>query len=93
MVAYVDSNRLAWCGYPDGTAPLADCELIKQVTDAEHLEWLQAVAKVDGRRGIMARRALDEILIGRSESDAIARLVGGEECQDDPRRGMPEVRR
>lgn len=44
VVAYADydADRLAWAGWPDGTAPLSECERIKACSDEEHAE---AVAK------------------------------------------------
>lgn len=29
VVAYVAADRLAWCGWPQGQAALADCTLLK----------------------------------------------------------------
>lgn len=45
-VAYADPerNELSWFGWPEGTAKLSDCELVKRCSDARHLEcvadWL-----------------------------------------------------
>lgn len=38
VVAYADydTDRLAWAGWPDGTAPLNECERIKACSDDEH---------------------------------------------------------
>jgi hypothetical protein len=35
VVAYVKGDRLAWCGWPQGEAALADCTLLKKATPAE----------------------------------------------------------
>lgn len=54
-VAYVDGDRLAWCGWPDGTALLSDCRLKKSSTDEDHVKLLHEIAASgSGRR---ARRA------------------------------------
>lgn len=36
LVAYCDGERLSWFGWPDGWAPLSECDLIAQCTDEEH---------------------------------------------------------
>ena len=63
VVAYVDGDRLAWCGWPAGEANLNDCRLKKTCTDEEHRSWLQQIAKSDGKRARMARRALDALAL------------------------------
>ena len=61
VVAYVDGDYLAWCGWPEGEAKLADCELVKRASDEEHLRWLNDIANSSGRRASMAKRALAEL--------------------------------
>lgn len=61
VVAYVDGDYLAWCGWPAGEARVSDCTLVKACSDAEHRHWLEDVAKSEGKRGSMARRALAEL--------------------------------
>lgn len=59
VVAYVNGDDLAWCGWPHGLARTADCELVKSCSDDEHVELLGEMAKVgDDSRGSYARRAL-----------------------------------
>lgn len=59
VVAFVDGDDLAWCGWPNGLARTSDCELVKACDDDEHLNLLTQMAKVDGdSRGSYARRAL-----------------------------------
>lgn len=58
VVAYVDGEDLAWCGWPDGIARAADCWLKKSCTDEEHLKLLKEIAKSDGRRARKAKAAL-----------------------------------
>lgn len=59
VVAYVHGDRLAWCGWPEGEAALADCELEKKATPERRLELLQEMAKLgDDARGRHARHVL-----------------------------------
>lgn len=46
IVAYDDGTWLAWCGWPPGEAKSADCTLLEAVSDAEHVEMLQRLAKM-----------------------------------------------
>lgn len=64
VVAYVDGEKLAWCGWPAGEANAADCWLKKSVSDDEHLNWLFEIAKSDGKRARMARIAIDAFAKG-----------------------------
>lgn len=43
-VAYVRDGRLAWCGFPEGTARLEDCTLVKAATDEERIALLKQMA-------------------------------------------------
>lgn len=36
VVAWAESGRLAWAGWPDGIAALIDCEITYHATDDEH---------------------------------------------------------
>lgn len=59
VVAYVNGDDLAWCGWPHGLARTSDCELVKQCTDEEHDKLLVEMSKISGdSRGSYARRAL-----------------------------------
>lgn len=44
VVAYVRGDRLAWCGWPQGEAALADCTLTKKATPAERDKLLREMA-------------------------------------------------
>ena len=44
VVAYVRGDRLAWCGWPQGEADLADCTLVKKATQAERDKLLREMA-------------------------------------------------
>lgn len=63
LVAYVDGDRLAWCGWPPGEALLTDCELVKSCSDAESLDLLKAIASPNhqDKRGRMARLELEAL--------------------------------
>lgn len=61
VVAFVDHDRLWWCGWPEGTAALADCELIKKATAAERHNLLVDMIKAGGARARYAERALQEV--------------------------------
>jgi hypothetical protein len=58
VIAYVDGEYLAWCGWPEGEARVADCALIKACTDDEHLRMLQECAKSSGKRQRWAQAEL-----------------------------------
>ena len=47
IVAYVRGDRLAWCGWPQGEAALADCSLVKKATDNERLKLLHDLAAIN----------------------------------------------
>lgn len=59
-VAFVDGDRLYWRGWPEGSALLSDCRLIKKATPAERHETLIEMSKSDGVRASYAQRALQE---------------------------------
>ena len=56
-VAFVQDGKLAWCGWPEGFADLADCTLVKAATDDERKSLLEDMARIDGNdsRGRYAR--------------------------------------
>ena len=60
IVAYADyeNDRIAWCGWPDGTALLSDCELIESADDAQRRLRLRDMAKSTGHRAEYARKRL-----------------------------------
>ncbi len=59
VVAYVDGDRLAWCGWPPGEARLADCELIQKAVPGERDKLLHRMAdmRLDDRSGYDRRQA------------------------------------
>lgn len=59
VVAYIDGDRLAWCGWPSGEALLSDCTLVRACGDDEHWEWVERIAKsASGRRARMCQAML-----------------------------------
>jgi len=60
VVACVRDDRLSWCGWPEGTAMLADCTLVRKATSEERDRLLHELATLDGsdHRGVYARRRL-----------------------------------
>lgn len=50
LVAYADysNDRLAWCGWPPGTAKLSDCELKESCTNEESLKLINELANMRG---------------------------------------------
>ena len=62
LVAYVDGDDLAWCGWPDGVARTSDCDLVKACSYDEHVARLREIAQSDaGRRTRKAREALEKL--------------------------------
>jgi hypothetical protein len=61
LVACVDGDRLSWCGWPEGTAMLADCDLVQKAAPGEKEKLLRTLADMnnqDDHRCRFARRAL-----------------------------------
>jgi hypothetical protein len=48
VVAYVDGERLAWCGWPSGTARLSDCTLVRKATPEQRRQLLEELAAMSG---------------------------------------------
>lgn len=63
VVAYVEGERLSWCGWPPGNAYLADCTLVKKATDSEKMALLAQMAEMhsDDPRKRYAQRILKEL--------------------------------
>ena len=62
VVAYVQGDRLAWCGWPPGEAALADCSLTEKATPAERDKLLHQLAKHgDDQRATYARHRLAQM--------------------------------
>lgn len=48
VVAYVKGEYLAWCGWPEGEAKLADCELLEKATPEYRDKLLKQMAAMSG---------------------------------------------
>lgn len=84
VVAYVDGDRLAWSGWPEGSAEKSDCSLVWCCTDAEHekhlREWADHPVRSDhgalDHRHVVCKRQLDALLFQRErEHRGIFRVV------------------
>jgi len=61
LVAYVQDDRLAWCGWPEGEARLEDCELERSCTDEQHWKLVEEIAhSASGRRARYYQWLLEE---------------------------------
>ena len=61
LVAYVQGEYLAWCGWPEGEAKLADCELVRACTDEQHWKSVREIAaSASGARARWAQWYLKE---------------------------------
>lgn len=66
VVAFVNDERLSWCGWPEGTALLSDCELLEPATPETRLALLRALATMNGsdsRKSYAIKRLEDAELI------------------------------
>lgn len=63
VVAYVEDNRLAWCGWPPGWAELSDCTLVRKASEEQRIALLEKMAKSgrNDRRTRYAKWRLREI--------------------------------
>ena len=61
VVAYVRGDRLAWCGWPQGEAALADCTLTKKATPEQRIKLLREMAASESgdMRSSYARQRLE----------------------------------
>lgn len=48
VVAYVQGDRVAWCGWPQGEAKLSDCTLLEKATPERRLLRLAEITKMPG---------------------------------------------
>lgn len=58
VVAYVEGNKLAWLGWPEGEADLADCKLISKCSSEFREDTLKNMSASTGKRGNYARNRL-----------------------------------
>lgn len=62
VVAFVENDRLAWCGWPEGFADLADCTLVRKATPEQRVKLLREMAaegRTRDRRWRAARASLE----------------------------------
>lgn len=55
-VAYVDGDRLAWCGWPPGEAKLSDCTLKEKASPEYREELLRQLSELQLESGAYDRR-------------------------------------
>jgi hypothetical protein len=60
VVACVIGNRLSWCGWPEGTAALSDCELVEKATP-EYRDALLRKMATTGAGDHRGRYAIERI--------------------------------
>lgn len=70
VVAYVDGEHLAWCGWPAGEALARDCWLKTSCSDNVHFETLRRLSRSDGKRARMAVRALEQLATATRSEDS-----------------------
>jgi len=58
LVARVDGDKLAWCGWPEGWADLADCTLTEKATPEERTKLLRRLADGSHHCAAWARERL-----------------------------------
>lgn len=64
LVAYADydTGKMSWCGWPDGEAEIADCELRHKATVGAKLKLLAQLAGSQSvRRAAYAKRQLAKV--------------------------------
>lgn len=64
VVAYVRGDRIAWCGWPEGEAKLADCTLITKATPEYRDSLLREMAESSGTRARYAQERLANSMEG-----------------------------
>lgn len=57
-VAFVEHGRLWWCGWPEGCADLADCELVWKATPGEKETLLRDMANMQSQNDARKRYAM-----------------------------------
>jgi hypothetical protein len=48
VVAYVDGDKLSWCGWPEGLARVTDFELVRAAQPDARLKLLHQMASMSG---------------------------------------------
>lgn len=87
LVAYVQGDRLAWCGWPEGTALVADCTLTRKANEEERYRLLRQMAHMNDERDPRCRYARRALADGPPHRHAfvLGRCWCGEhDAQGDP---------
>ncbi|MFZ2869620.1 hypothetical protein [Zavarzinia sp.] len=58
VVAFADydTGDIAWCGWPEGLARIADCDRIKAASDDEHAQIVAQIILSGGMRAASVKR-------------------------------------
>jgi hypothetical protein len=62
IVAWCEGDDLAWCGWPNGMARTADCDVTIRVTDEAHRSMVAQVASCSDSRGPRCARLYADVL-------------------------------
>jgi hypothetical protein len=79
LVAYADyeTGDLAWAGWPEGGAKIADCDLIEARNDQRHVECVGAwIGPIRSRRSDAVRRLYPEAVAEIERLDRAAQAAG-----------------
>ena len=88
VVACVQGNRLSWCGWPEGSAELTDCELTYKATQEERNKLLHDLASMGGGRSDHRQRYAHNRL---SEAQAATAALEQADTQAAPAEALPDT--
>jgi|GEM_PF-1751282 len=74
VVAYVQGDRLAWCGWPPGEAQLSDCILLRKAMPEERDKLLRQMAEIQVSD---PRRSYARYRIGQKATAGAAKALEG----------------
>ena len=57
VVAFVEGDRLYWCGWPGGSAQLSDCTLVKKASHEYRMSLLTEMADMHDTKDARCRFA------------------------------------
>ena len=63
-VAWAEYEDMAWTGWPNGIARIADCEIVYSCTDQEHVEAVKQWIGVDDLRTGRVMKLYGHVLAG-----------------------------
>jgi hypothetical protein len=67
VVAWAEGGRIAWAGWPPGTALSADCDVVRRCSDDEHR---RQVAMCEGSRSVWREKVLRLYDVERAAKEA-----------------------